>query len=327
MNRRKAVQALCALGVAGVPLASFAQRNQKIWRIGMVWGGSGGAQEQAFLAGMKDHGYEVGRNLIVDTRYAQGNPARYPSLVDEVMALRPDVLVGTNTAVALEMKRRTSAIPIVLGTPGDAVGSGLAQSLARPGGNVTGMSLQIHELSAKHIQLLAEILPRMRRVAVLSDPSNEKTITEQYERIAKATAEAKGMSLSVHRFDSAQEIRQVFRDLEARKADALLINPSPRLNVLRGEIIRSAAAIRMPSIGFSDDWAHDGALVSFGPNFVEAMRRTAYYVDRILKGTKPGDLPIEQPTKFYLAINARTAKDLGIKIPESLLVRADRVIE
>jgi putative ABC transport system substrate-binding protein len=327
MNRRETVNALIALGVAAVPFASLAQQKQKTWRIGIVWGGTGGAPEQAFLAGMKDHGYEVGRNLILDSRYAKGDPARYASLVDEVIALRPDVLMGTNTGVAIEMKKRTSTIPIVLGTPGDPIGSGLVQSLARPGGNVTGMSLQIHELSAKHIQLLSEVLPRMQRVAVLSDQSNEKSITEQYERIARTAADAKGMSLSVHRVDSAAEIRQAFNDLEARRADALLINPSPRFNVLRREIIRSAAGIRLPSIGFSDEWAQEGALVSFGPDFVEANRRTAYYVDRILKGTKPGDLPIEQPTKFFLAINARAAKELGIKIPSSVLVRADRVIE
>ena len=328
MNRRDAVRALFVIG-AGMPFVSLAQHKQKVWRVGAVWAGSGppNPNEEVFLAALKDHGYEPGRNVVVESRYAEGDPARYRTLVDEVIARQPDVLLGTNTRVALAMKRRTSTIPIVLGTPGDPVGSGLAESLARPGGNVTGMSLQIHELSAKHIQLLAEVLPRMRRVAVLSDLSNERSITEKYEGIARETAAAKGLLLSLHRIDGAPELRQAFRDIEARRAEALLVNPSPRFNVLRKEIIRGSAGIRVPSVGFSDEWAQDGALVSFGPSFAEAYRRTAYYVDRIFKGSKPGDLPIEQPTKFSLAFNARTAKALGIKIPGPLLVRADRVIE
>ena len=326
MDRRRTVQLLGAWA-AGAPFALWAQTRQKIWRIGAVWGGTGGPSEEAFLAGMKDLGYEPGRNLVVDARHAKGDPARYPALVAEVIALKPDVLMGTNTGVALEMKKRTSTIPIVLVTPGDAVGSGLARTLARPGGNITGMSMQIHELSAKHIQLLADISPRLKRVAVLSDLSNERHITEQYERIARTTADAHGLSLTLHRIETADGLRQVFRELEAQRAEALLINPSPRFNVLRPQIIRGAAAIRIPSIGFSDEWAQDGALASFGPSFVEASRRTAYFVDRIFKGAKPADLPIEQPTKFFLAINAKTARQLGIKVPAPVLLRAERVIE
>lgn len=324
MDRRELLRRLSALS-AIAPFAAFAQK--KTWRIGLVWGGTGGAQEKAFIAGLKDYGYEVGRNVVLDTRYAGGDPARYAALVEEVLALKPDILMGTNTGVALEMKRRTSTIPIVLGTPGDAVGSGLAQSLSRPGGNVTGMSLQIHELSAKHLQLMAEVLPRMRRAAVLSDATNERSITEQYERIARTTAEAKGFALSVHRVAGGQDVRDAMREVQNRQADALMVNPSPRFNLLRQDIIHAAAAIRVPVIGFSDEWAQDGAVLSFGPDFPEAARRTAYYVDRIIKGAKPGDLPIEQPTKFFLAVNPGSAKELGISVPTALLVRADRVFQ
>ena len=326
MDRRRTLQALVGFLLCSSPFGVLGQK-QKTWRIGVVWGGTGGAQERAFLAGLKEHGYEVGRDIVLDTRYARGEPSRYAALVDEVMARKPDILMGTNTAVALEMKRRTSTIPIVLGTPGDPVGSGLVQSLARPGGNITGMSLQIHELSAKHIQLLAEVLPRMRRIAVLSDQTNEKAITEQYERIAASTAIPRGFALVVYRINTEQELRAAFRGLESQRADALLVNPSPRFNVLRGEIIRSAAGVKLPSIGFSDEWAQDGALLSFGPSFVEASRRTAYYVDRIIKGAKPADLPLEQPTKFSLAVNRTTARQLGISVPDALLVRVDRVID
>lgn len=327
MDRRKAIHALLALGLAGGPAAAFGQRKPKVWRIGLVWGGTGGAQEKGFLAGLKDHGYEPGRDVVLDVRYARGDPSRYPALVDEIMALKPDILMGTNTAVALEMKRRTSTIPIVLGTPGDAVGSGLAQSLSRPGGNITGMSLQIHELSAKHLQLIAEVRPRMRRAAVLSDQTNERSITEQYERIARKTAEAMGLSLSVHRVAGGQDPRPAVREAQGRQAEALLVNPSPRFNVMRKEIISAATELRVPVVGFSEDWAQSGALVSFGPSFVEAMRRTAYYVDRIINGAKPGDLPIEQPTKFFLAVNTKVANELGINVPGALLVRVDRVID
>lgn len=329
MNRRRALLALSALGSAALTGAALAQQSQRVWRIGLVWGGTGRPQEQAFVEGMKDHGYEVGRTVVLDSRYAQGDPALYAPLIDEVIAQRPDVLLGTNTQVAIEMRKRTSTIPIVLVTPGDAVGSGLVQSLARPGGNVTGMSVQIHELSAKHMQLIAEMLPRLRRVAVLSDATNEKSITEQYERIAKTTADAKGLSLLVRRVQRTDEVRQAFIELQAGRTDALLVNPSPRFNVLalRRQIIQSAAGIRVPVVGFTDEWAQDGALVSYGPDFAEAARRAAYYVDRIIKGAKPGDLPIEQPTKFLLTVNARSAKELGLKVPTAVLLRADRVIE
>jgi putative ABC transport system substrate-binding protein len=225
------------------------------------------------------------------------------------------------------MKAKTTTIPIVLGYVGDPVGDGLVQSLARPGGNVTGNSLQLFELGAKQIELMTEALPRLRRVAVLTDLSQKKAARERYEQVASEGAAAKGLSLEVHRVDGAEAVRQAFRKLEAQRADALLINPSPPLNVLRPEICKRAANIRLPTVGFSDEWARDGALLSFGPSWVEAYRRAAYFVDRILKGAKPADLPIEQPTKFSLVVNARIAKTLGIKIPQSTLLRADRVIE
>ena len=294
MNRRETVLSLVALGAAGAPFASLAQQKIKLWRVGFFLSGSrrtGGANEEAFLAGMKERGYEVGRNLIVDTRYAEGDPARYPMIADELIALKPDVLLVSSTGNAVVTKSKTTTIPIVLGSVGDPVGEGLAQSLARPGGNVTGNSLQIFELGAKQIELMIEVLPRMRRV------------------------------------DGPGAVRQAFRTLEKRRADALLISPSPPFNVLRPEICQSAANIRLPIVGFSEEWPQDGALMSFSPSWVEAYRRASYFVDRILKGAKPADLPIEQPTKFSLVVNARVAKALGIKFPNTILLRADRVIE
>jgi len=330
MNRRDTVSALFALGAAGVPFTSLAQRKVKLWRVGAVYSATRPItkpNEEAFLAGMKDYGYEVGRNLIFDTRYADGNPARYPALVGEIMALKPDVLIGGNTPVAIDMKSKTATIPIVLATSGDPVGDGLVQSLARPGGNVTGNSLQIVELGAKHIEIMAELLPRMRRVALLLDASGAQRQHESFERLARAAAAAKGFVLETHTVDSLEAIRHVIRLLETQRTDALLIYLSPRFSTLRREIADSAASSRLPSIGFLEQYAQDGGLVSYGPSFMEGHRRVAYFVDRILKGAKPADLPVEQPTKFSLVINARTAKALDIKIPQSILLRAERVIE
>ncbi len=195
------------------------------------------------------------------------------------------------------------------------------------GGNVTGISLQLHELGAKHIELMAELLPRMRRAALLMDLAQPKSLSDHYERIASTAAATKGIALEMHRIDSLEEIRRVFRLLETKRADALLLNPSPRFNTLRREIAQSAASIRLPSISFQEEYAQDGGLISYGPSFLEAYRRVAYFVDRIFKGAKPQDLPIEQPTKFSLVINARVAKALGITFPAAIRVRAERVIE
>ena len=322
--------ALLAISAAGAPLPSRAQRQNQQWRVGFVSAVTyltSNSYEDAFLAGMKEYGYVVGRNLIVDRRFAEGNPARLPALVEEVIALKPDALLGTSAGVAIAMKSKTATLPIVMCTVSDAVGTGLAKSLARPGGNVTGLSLQLHELSAKHIEIATEFLPQMRRAAVLTDASQPKMLSDGYERIARNTAAAKGVELAVHRVDNLGEIRKAIGLMGTTRADALLLNPSPRFNTLRGEICQAAMEIRLPIVGWEEVIAQAGGLLSYGPSFIEAYRRAAYYVDRIFKGAKPGDLPIEQPTKFSLVLNVKTAKVLGIKFPAPILLRAERVIE
>ncbi len=330
MNRRETASALLALGLACLPFPSRAQETKRPWRVGFFMSRSKGSMqtsEIAFLAGMKDHGYEVGRNLIVDLRYADEDPERYPAIADELLALKPDVIVVSSTGNATVLAGKTRTIPIVLGSVADPVGDGLVQSLARPGGNVTGNSLQLVELGAKQIDLMAEVLPRMRRVAVLTDVRQVKRMREQYEKIASSAAAAKGLSLDVYRVDGPESVRRGFQKLEAKRVEVLLINPSPPLNALRLQICQGAAAIRLATVGFSEEWARDGALMSFGPSWKGAYRRAAYFVDRIFKGAKPADLPVEQPTIFELSINQRTAKSLGLSIPQSILLRADRVIE
>jgi putative ABC transport system substrate-binding protein len=330
MNRRDAMFALLAIGTAGAPLPSRAQRENRQWSVGSVSAGtydSSFPYLDAFLAGMKEYGYVGDRNLVVDRRFAEGNPTRLPVLVEAVIALKPDVLLGTSAGVALAMKRRTATLPIVMCTVSDAVGTGLAKSLARPGGNVTGLSMQLHELGAKHIEIAIEFLPQMRRAAVLTDASQPKVLSEGYERIARTTAAAKGLELAVHRVDNLGEIRKAIGVMKTMRADALLLNPAPRFNTLRREICQAAMEVRLPSIGWEEIIARDGGLVSYGPSFTEAYRRVAYFVDRIFKGAMPGDLPIEQPTKFSLIVNGKVATALGLKIPQVILLRAERVIE
>lgn len=330
MNRRETLLGLAALSAVGAPFPALAQKRERTWRVGVVYGGSSltsGPYREAFLAGMKERGYEVGRNLIFDARYADAKPERYAPLVDEILTLKPDVLIGSNTPVALEMKRKTATVPIVLATAGDPVGDGLVQSLARPGGNVTGNSSQVVELGAKHIEVLTDLLPEMRRVVLLLDASESRQQIQAYQKHIGAATATKGLALDVHQVTGIDELRQAFRRIEGQRADALVLMPSARLNSLRREISQSAAAIRLPSISFIADYPEEGGLMSYGPSWVDLNRRAAYFVERILNGAKPGDLPIQQPTKFDLVINARIARVLGIIIPQSLLLRADRVIE
>jgi putative ABC transport system substrate-binding protein len=327
MNRRDTM-ALLALAAAGVTMAS-AQPKSRVWRVGNVHGVSvrvAKPYEDAFIAGMKERGYDIGRNLIFDQRHADGDPARYPALVDELIAVKPDVLIGANTGVARVMQSRTTTIPIVLATSGDPVGDGLVQSLARPGGNVTGVSLQLSEFGGKHVELLGDLLPHLRRAALLLDAAPTVQL-EAYERLAKSAAAARGYSLQIFRIKSVEDMRSTFGQIEAQRPDALAIFLSPRLNSFRLEIIQRATVMRLPSIAHHEGYAQEGGLMSYGPSFVEGWRRVPYFVDRILKGAKPSELPVEQPTKFVLAINAATARALGVKIPDVIRVRADQIIE
>ena len=330
MNRREAVAALLAAGAGSAPFASFAQQQKSRWSVGTVGAGDEIAAKRlhdSFLAGMAEHGYQLGRNLTLDVRYAGGDPTRYLPLAEELIALKPDALLGTNAGVAIAMKNRTATIPIVMCTVSDAVGTGLAQGLARPGGNVTGLSLQLHELGAKHIEMMAELLPQTRTLALLTDATQPWSLSEAYERLAMAAAAPRKITVNVHRVGRPDELRRTFRILALDKVDALLLNPSPRFNAMRNEIIEGASAIHVPSIGWDEVLARSGGLASYGPGFIQAYRRVAYFVDRIFKGAKPADLPIEQPTRFELVINLQSAKALGIKIPGAMLLRADRVID
>ena len=312
---------------ACAPLRAAAQ--QTLPRIATVFSGSREVMkvyEEAFLAGMRERGYAAGRNFVFEPRYAGGDVSRYAPLTDEVLALKPTILIGANTPQSLLMKAGAPNLPIVLATSGDPVADGLVQSLARPGGMVTGVSTQLPEIGAKHIELIKEALPSVRRVALLIDPTGSRQQNERYEKLAMAAAAARGMSAQTYSAGAEDAVRQAFRRMQTDRPDALVIFLSPRLNALRRELIEHAMLMRLPTIAHQEHFALEGGLMAYGPNFADGWRRTAYFVDRILKGAKPSDLPIEQPAKFDFVVNLATAKQLGVTFSPALLVRADQVV-
>lgn len=280
--------------------------------------------EEAFIAGLRDHGQIVGQNLVVDIRYADGNPDRLPPLVDELIALKPDVLAGFET-VARVMNAKTLTIPIVLTNSSDPVSIGLAQSLARPGGNVTGISSQWEELVPKHIEILREILPRLSRYGMLLDttwPGMKAT-----EENAQLAAQRFGMTFVPYHIANRAEVERAFAKMEKDRLDALGVSGGGVLVNLAQLIVDHLQRLHIPVSLVPGAPGEMSALFLYGPNLLQAYRDAAKYVDRILKGTRPGDLPIEQPTRFEMVVNLKIARALGLKIPPSVLLRADRVIE
>ena len=328
MNRRNTLFALLALGAA--PLASLAQQPRNVWRIGILSQTTRPATLDAdnlsnFLRGLRELGYVEGRNLIVEWRFADDKLDRLPALAAELVALRADVLVSTANAGPLALQKATSEIPIVMTSASDPVGSGLVKSLARPGGNITGLSTINAELSPKRLELLLEIVPRLSHVAVLLDPASpaNRPILESLEAAAKKP----GVKVLALETRTLREIEDAFGAMARHKVRALIVPSDPLFSQHRFRIAELAAKNRLPSLSADRRYAEAGSLASYGTSLSESYHRAAAYADRILKGARPGDLPVEQPTTFELVINAKTAKTLGIRIPQSLLIRADRVIE
>lgn len=260
-----------------------------------------------------------------------GDYSGLPALADELIALKPDVLVGIEVP-AIVMRSKTTTIPIVLVASTDPVAAGLVKSLARPGTNVTGLAYRQDQLVGKHIELLTEIVPKMSRVALVNyaasanDPAAE--VAARYEQFAKTAAAAKGLILIVASVRDPDSVRQAFANLEKERPEGIVVVATGTTFLLRHEILGHARRLRLPTISsMSAPWADAGGLVSYGPNFLESFRYAATFVDRILKGAKPAELPIEHPAKFEFVVNLKTAREIGIKIPQTNLVRADRVIE
>jgi putative ABC transport system substrate-binding protein len=277
----------------------------------------------AFVQRLRDLGWIEGRNVAIEYRWAEGRTERYTEIATEFVRLKVDVIVTTGGAV-FAVKQVTSVIPIVFALALDPVGSGMVTSLARPGGNVTGLSLQSTDLSSKRLELLREIVPGLRRLAILSNASYPAAVVEMGE--VQAAARSLGFEVVTPEIRRAEDIAPAFEALKGQ-AQALYLSPDPLVFTHRIQISNLALSAGLAVISFAREYVEVGALLSYGPNYVELFRNAAEYVDKILRGTKPGDLPVQQPTRFELVINLKTAKALGLTVPPSLLTRADEIIE
>jgi putative ABC transport system substrate-binding protein len=324
--RRKLLVALGATALAA-PFAARAQA-QRVYRVAvLVWGTERamGTRLAALRAALKQLGYVEGQNLSLSVRWNEGAVERLPDLAAELLREQPDVFVAAPVLAAAAVHKLTRTVPIVMSGGSGAVAMGLAQSLARPGGNVTGVTNQGDDLTPKQMELLKTMVPRISRVAVLSTG-----VSAAYDKTwhdAQQSAQALKLQLTEVRIGAPGDLARLTPVCGKNACQGLLVMLDPRFVSWRTEIIERAAQLRLPAIYFSGEFAREGGLISYGTNPVELWRRAAIYVDKILKGAKPGELPIEQPTRFELVVNLKTAKALGIKVPQAILVQADEVIE
>ena len=315
-------------GLLAAPLAAEAQEAGKVYRIGVLASSTEANFEpsvKVFREALHAAGWVEGRNVTFDVRYAGEQYARLAELAAELVRLKVDVLASLGTPATLAAKRATTTVPIVMESLSDVVGSGLVPNLARPGGNVTGVSGFAPELSGKRLELIREIFPRADRIAVLANGANPAT--GPVLRATETTGQQLGMTLHVRDVRRPAELRTAFEAMRRERIDALVLVADPLLFTEKGQIIQLAARHRLPAIYEMRLFPEAGGLLSYGPLSQERFQRMAVYVDRILRGARPGELPVEQPTKFELVINLKTAKALGLTIPPSLLARADQVIE
>ena len=324
MDRRTFIGTLTG-GLLAAPLAE-AQQVGRVPRIGVLAPGRPPLEHfDAFREGLRDLGYTEGQTILLEPRWDEGSTARHASLVADLVRLKVDIIVAGTTPAALAAKKATRTIPIVMAAIADPVGAGLVTSLARPGGNTTGMSLISAELSGKRIGILKEAMPSISRVAVLWNPMNPNTVGLLHD--TKGAAQSLGIQVQVHEVRNGAEVDTAFESAVKGGAQALITVQDALFTLQRARIAEIARNRRIPTMSGESGFAAAGGLMNYGPNIVDSWRRSAVYVDRILKGAQPGDLPIEQPTKFELVINLKTAKALALTIPPSLLQRADQVIE
>jgi len=311
------------------PLSADAQQAGKVHRIGYLGPSSPSLEShlvEAFRQRLRDLGYIEGQNINIDYRWAEGQDDRFPDLAAEVVRLKPDVIVTTGTPGTLAAMRATKTIPIVMTSSGDAVLAGLVASLARPGGNVTGLTILAPELEGKRMELLKEAVPRLSRVAVLWNPANPAVaiFLKQTQIAAEALRLTPQPVVGVRRVD---DFEHAFATIASAHPHALVVIVDRLLLAHRKRIVDFAANRRLPAMYGYRDYVDAGGLMSYAPSNIELFRGAAVYIDQILKGAKPADLPVEQPTKFELVINLKTAKALGLTIPPSILVRADEIIQ
>jgi putative ABC transport system substrate-binding protein len=312
---------------AGWPVAARAQQPAKLPIVGFLGATTPSAQKKwtdAFVQRLRELNWIEGRTIAVEYRWAEGRTDRAAEVFAEFVGLKVDVIVTHPTPLALAAKQATSLIPIVFAVAGDPVGTGLVASLARPGGNVTGLSLQITDTVSKRIELLREVVPGLRRLAMMANIGNPIAVLEK--RDVQAVATTLGLEVAALEIRQAEDIAPAFEALNGR-AEALYVGTDPLVNTQRVRINTLALNARLPSVCGFPEFVEAGGLISYGANFPALFRRAAELVDKILRGAKPADIPVEQSTKFDLIINAKTAKALGLEIPATLLARADEVIE
>ena len=328
-KRRKIIFALGASALA-LPLSLLAQPATKVWRVGFLSPRTRPASLDAdifgaFVGAMRELGYVEGRNLAMEWRFGDNKAERLPGLAVELAQLKVDVMMTQGIQTIRAAQKATATIPIVVTNAPDPVGNGFVKSLAHPGGNLTGISNLNVELSPKRLEMLLTMVPKLSRIAVLINPDNLSHATRL--KSIQAAAKTTGATIQQVQARNSQEIDKAFAQLVKEKAAALIVEPDALFSQQFRQIAELTAKYRLPAIGGAREFAEIGGLMAYGSNLAEIFRRAATYVDKILKGAKPADLPVEQPTKFELVINGKAAKALGIKIPQSLLVQADKVIE
>jgi putative ABC transport system substrate-binding protein len=321
------VFALCSLLLAPCSSAQ-AQQPPKVPRIGYLTGNpfsNSPARTEALRQGLRELGYEEGKSILVEWRSAEGKLDRLPALASELVNLKVDVIVSQGPIATRTAKNATTSIPIVMGFDDDPVGNGFVASLARPGGNITGLSAQRPELSGKQLEILKEIVPKLARVAVFGN--NEEPGNTQNLKEVELAAKALGIKIHYLSVVSPKDIEIAFRAATEQRTDALLLLENLILNNQRKQTVELAVKHRLPATYFHPEFIAAGGLMYYGTNYNDLFRRAATYVDKILKGAKPADLPVEQPTKFEFIINLKAAKQIGLTIPPNVLVRADKVIK
>jgi len=327
MRRREFIKAMAGSAVAW-PLTARAQQAGKIWRIGMLETTSAtlnAANVEAFRSALQRLGYIEGQNLVIDYRSADGRSERLPALAAELIRVKSDIIVTRGTPSALAAKNATTTIPIVMASIGEPVETGLVASLPRPGGNITGLSAFVTELAAKRIEMLKELAPQIARVGLIDNMSN-RSVPPQWDETKFA---AQALRIEAHLFDvrKPEDIARAFDAALEKRVDALTVGNDTVVIASRSQVAVLAARHRLPAIYATREFVDAGGLLSYAAHYPDLYRRAAAYVDKIFKGAKPADLPVEQPTKFELVINLKTARGLGLTVPPMLLARADEVIE
>ena len=328
MDRRTFVGAVAGALLIS-PLAVEAQQAGKVPRIGYLAQNSAEVHQHllaAFREGLHERGWVEDRNIVIDVRYADGKVDRFPTIVAELIRLKADIIVTTSSETTWAAKNATQSIPIVMTSSANALGEGLVTSLAHPGGNITGMTFVVGpEFAGKQLALLKEVVPAASRVAVLTDPTNRSHAA--FAREVKVAAQSLGAQLQVFEASSPDQLDSAFTAMTRERAAALLVLTDSMFVGQRRRLVELAAKSRLPTMYSQRELVAAGGLVSYGPSLVDMFRRAATHVDKILRAGKPGDIPVEQPTKFELVINLKTAKALGITVPKDILLRADEVIK